>query len=159
MSQWRRLPFILMALFALCALTVPSFAWACPVTGRSGTVSQVCAVASAAAQSSQDMSCCSSASSVQTNNANCLGTCCKPVPQLPGSDSSKNTTPSQASASISGLLAQLSQSAHAVFILASPVAPLSIEPPQIALWDDASVAPLLTQYAFSLFAGRGPPVG
>lgn len=159
MSQWRRLPFILMALFALCALTVPSFAWACPVTGRSGTVSQVCVVASAAAQQGQVMSCCSSASRVQNGNANCLGTCCKSIPQLPGSDSTKNTAPSQAGASISGLLAQLSQSAHAVFILASPVAPLSIEPPLAASWDDASVAPLLTQYAFSLFAGRGPPVG
>ncbi len=159
MSQWRRLPFILMALFALCALTVPSFAWACPVTGRSGTANQVCLVASAAVQRSQVMSCCSSASNVHTNNANCLGTCCKSVPQLPGSDSTKNTTSSQASASISGLLAQLSQSAQAVFILASPVAPLSIELPQTALWSEASVAPLLTQYAFSLFAGRGPPVG
>ncbi len=157
MNQWRRLPFVLMALFALCALTLPSLAWACPVTGRSGSATEVCISATNPASSQQTMSCCSSALKASAKSANCLGTCCKAVPQLPGGDSNKNTAFSQAHPNLSGLLAQLSQTTQAVFVIALPVAPLVIESPH-ALWDDASVAPLLTQHEFSLFAGRGPPV-
>ncbi len=163
MSQWRRLPFVLMALFALCALTVPSLAWACPITGRSGAATQVCINAPASGQSNQAanvMACCAPTHGNAAMSGNgCLGTCCKAVPQLPNGDPAKNTALSQAHWNIAGLLDQLSQTAHTVFILAPPVAPLVIEPPRALFRGDASVAPLLTQFAFSLFAGRAPPIG
>lgn len=157
MNQWRRLPFVLMALFALCALTLPSLAWACPVTGRNGGATEVCIRAANSASSQQTMSCCVSASKVSAKSASCLGACCKAVPQLPSQDSTKNTALSQAHSDLSGLIAQLSQTTQAIFVTALPVAPLLIESPH-AIWGDASVAPLLTQHEFSLFAGRGPPV-
>ena len=158
MNQWRRLPFVLMALFALFALTLPSLAWACPVTGRDGSATEVCIRAAKSASSQQTMPCCLSASRASAKSMNCLGTCCKAVPQLPSQDSTKNTALSQAHSDLSSLLDQLSQTAQVVLVSALPVAPLIIESPH-ALWGDASVAPLLTQHEFSLFAGRGPPVG
>ena len=153
MSSWRRLPLTLMALFALCALMLPSLVWACPMSGRVGNATQVCRATTENARAA--MPCC--AKNRATPLPSCLGKCCKPIPQLPSQDSNKNSALHPVNANFSGLLDQLSQTAYPIITPASPVAPLVIEPTTRATWDDSPVPLLPAQFAPGSLLGRAPP--
>lgn len=162
MSLWRRLPFTLMALFALCALTLPSLVWACPVSGRVsvsvGNAPQICR--DATQNMAAAMPCCApthDAPNGAMQMPSCLGKCCKPIAQLPSQDSNKNSALHQGSAEFSGLLDQLSQAAFPVILPAPSVAPLIIESPKRAIWDDSIVPLSPAQFAPGSLLGRAPP--
>ena len=152
MSQWRRLPFILMALFALCALMLPSLVWACPMNGRATGAPQICRATKNAMAA---MPCC--APNNATPMPSCLGKCCKPIPQLPSQDSNKNSALHSVNAKFSGLLDQLSQTDFPIILPASPVAPLVIEAPTRAIWNDSIVPLSPAQFASGSLLGRAPP--
>lgn len=161
---------MVVAFLAIFSLVAPSFAWACPVTGRTGTPAQVCdRTPSSQAMSSEVMTGMGGESSggissvmtccIQSGAIQCLNTCCQSVPQLPHENEKINTL-EQAHTSTATLLSHLSQAAQTIHIVwALPVAPLVIEPSRVvALHDDTSVLPLSPQHAPSAHAGRAPPV-
>lgn len=153
MSQWRRLPFVLMALFALCALTLPSLTWACPLAARGADVARICSATSK--QSAVAMPCCAPDNSAQMPL--CKARCCELIPQLPTENSDKNTALPQAHAEFSGLLAQLSGAAHAIAVPVLAATPLAVEPPLAVHWPDETVLISPTQIAPGALLGRAPP--
>ena len=165
MSQWRRLPFVLMALFALCALMLPSLVWACPTSAhfahlksaRASNSAQICRTMTKhkVATMATGMPCCAETGTMQMSL--CQGKCCKPVAQLPAEDSNKNSALHSSNADFSGLLDQLSQAVYPIGLPARAIAPLVIEPPLRAIWDACAVSLPPAQFAPDSLLGRAPP--
>lgn len=156
MKKWLRSSTTMMALLALFALGVPSLAWTCPVTGRTGNAATVCD-RSPHIKAPVAMPCCAK---VQATGTGCLGQCCKSVPQPPGSDKDKDTATTQAHFGTASLLSQLIQAAHSTFVVSTlPAIPLIIEPKRgIEVGDSPPNAHLLAQHAPAAVAGRAPPL-
>lgn len=83
MKQWRRLPFTLLALWAVLLTLMPQTLWACPVTGRVDVASRVCLGAMPAAETSSASELCAQEG----------GTCCKPLSLPPSSTTGADTAP------------------------------------------------------------------
>ena len=152
MAKWRRPQFAALGLLALLALLLPSFAWACPVMVRTGAVTTTCNYPANGDDSATPMPCCAQMQ---------RGQCCKPTSQLPGSDSSKDTSLAQPHGGSRSILMHLTQAAHAVVdtALVYPPAPHGIEPPHGSVLCNIAVAILFTfQHALPLTAGRAPPL-
>ncbi len=155
-----------MALLALLALVAPSFVWACPITGRTGSAATVCAAPTGfiqgAAKAAGIMPCCAHMQApAQASGATCLGVCCKSVPQLPQSDQDRGTPPIQAHADTLSVLAHLAKATLATLLASAlPPAPLAVEPPQGLAFHNAAASstPPLAQHAPSASAGRAPPL-
>src|SRR4028119_1078290 len=105
MAKWRRPQFAALGLLALLALLLPSFAWACPVMGRTGAAATTCNCPANGGDSATPMPCCAQMQ---------RGQCCKPTSQLPGSDSSKDTSLAQPHGGSRSILMHLTEAAHAV---------------------------------------------
>lgn len=156
MKKWLHSSMTMMALLALFALGVPSLAWACPVTGRTGNAATVCD-RSPNGGTSVAMSCCAR---VQAPGTGCMGQCCKSVPQPSGSDQNKDTAAAPSHADTASLLSQLTQAAHTTLVVSTlPTIPLTMEPThRVDVGDSPSETHLLAQHAPAAFAGRAPPL-
>lgn len=149
MTGWRRPQFTALALLALLALLMPSLAWTCPVTGRAGAAATICNHPTDGGSSAAVMPCCANMRD---------GKCCKPLPQLPNNDSSRDTALAPTHVDASAILSHLSQAActgFVVFVL--PPAPLVIAPAGITSDDPVFDAPLSSQHAPPAASGRAPP--
>jgi hypothetical protein len=154
MAQWRRPQFAALALLAILALLLPSLAWACPVTGRTGAAETVCLHPANGGRSTTLMPCCAHMAQMQRDK------CCKPTSQLPSSDNGKDTSLAQPHADSRSILTHLTQAAHAVVdtTMVYSLTPLSVEPPHGSMLCDIAVGtPFTFQHAPPLTAGRAPP--
>lgn len=148
MNFWRRLPFSLLALWAMLLTLVPQTAWACPMTGRIDSAARVCRGAMPVAQG--EMPC-----------ARFGGKCCAPI-QLPPSQTSDNNTQST--------LFAASQPVSFVFAFVAPGfdTPVFVVPavetspaPAVRLYlarFSHSPPSFWTQHRSPNLAGRAPPV-
>lgn len=151
MKKWLRPSLMTMAVLALFASLLPSLIWACPVTGRTGTVNTVC---NRSQDGSSVMSCCAK---VEAHDANCMVQCCKSVPH-PASNDGGNSIPARAHIDTAALVSQSLAAPVILITPAPPLAPLALEPLQTFAFGDSDVTPLLAQDAPSALAGRAPPL-
>jgi hypothetical protein len=152
MAKWRRPQFAVLALLALLALLLPSLAWACPVTGRTGAAATICNYPANGGDSATPMPCCEHMR---------RGQCCKLTSQLPSTDDSKDTFLAQPHAGSRSIITHLTQAARTVVDTAMeyPPVPPTIEPPHGSILCDIAVDSSFTfQHAPPLTAGRAPPL-
>jgi hypothetical protein len=149
MSRWRRLPFTLLALWAMLLTLTPQMAWACPMTGRVDVAERVCLGSKSIAPGAApcQMPCAGS------------GKCCKPV-QVPASHSTDSQHPQ--------FLASAGEQVIFAPVFVAPFTPgLAALPAQEALSPLIRVylarfnnlpPPFWTQYRPLSLVGRAPPV-
>lgn len=145
--MWRRLPFTVLALWAMLLTLVPQTVWACPMTGRVDVASRVCLDAMPVADG--EMPCAQSGSK-----------CCKPL-SLPPSPTDDGSSPHVFAAS---------HHAPSVFHFALPtlegspfIAPsvVTFQAPAIQIYlahGNNSPPSFWTQHRPISLAGRAPPV-
>ena len=147
--KWRSPIWNVIALVALFANLLPSFVWACPMTGRTGAPNAICGHSSSRTSSSV-MPCCRNSGA---------GKCCKLMPKLPIS-SHENIALTATNSDENQLLSQRSERTDCGF----PVADLpSATHLILALHGCASLRsdstlPLFAQHAPPVSAGRAPPL-
>ena len=148
---------VMMALLALMASALPSFAWACPVSGRIGSDTTVCKgmMPASVAPSDATLQPC----------AHMGGKCCKPVslPPLQNQSPDDEKHPvtsfapvSDAGAALAFLLAHPPTVEIAVVL---PAEPRAVTPPQVWLARLNNSPPsFLSQHRPASLAGRAPPI-
>lgn len=148
MNFWRRLPFSLLALWAVLLTLVPQTVWACPMTGRVDVASRVCLGAMPMAGS--EMPC-----------ARFGGKCCKPlqIPPTQSSDDSHHPPLLAASQTTSFGFAFVAPALDTVAFVV-PTVETSLAP-AVALYlarHSHSPPSFWTQHRPPTLAGRAPPV-
>ena len=148
MKTWRRLPFTLLALWAILLTLVPQTVWSCPMTGRVDVASRVCVGMKSMAN--EEMPCAGSGNK-----------CCKPL-SVPASQTDDDGSKS--------LVFAVTNHAPAVLHFALPTleAPLFVAPSvetsqapavRVYLARFANFPPSFwTQHRPISLAGRAPPV-
>ncbi|WP_106381052.1 hypothetical protein [Abditibacterium utsteinense] len=148
MKTWRRLPFTVLALWAMLFTLVPQTVWSCPMTGRVDVAARVCVGMKSMANG--EMPCAGSGNK-----------CCKPL-SVPASQSSDGSGQSQAFAATSPTFGILYFALSSVEVL--PFVVPSVETSQapavrVYLARFANSPPSFwTQHQSISLAGRAPPV-
>lgn len=151
MQKWRSPVLTILAVLALFASALPSLAWACPMTGRIGTLATVCN--SSSLNAAQPMRCCSH------GQAKCMKSCCKPIPQPPENDGKSSTSPPQLDRANSLLTPPAVSFQTSLLSFALPSLP-ELASPSLPGWTDysPSSSSLGSKYTPEAHAGRAPPL-
>ncbi len=158
MSHWRRLPFTLLALWALLLTFTPQMVWSCPTTGRVDVATRVCS-----REMAREMAQVQAATEAATpGEMPCAGSgnkCCKPL-QVPASqsDNAQHTQFVAAADSVSFAPVFVAGALPIVAILPTLEAAPS---PALRLYlrrFNNSPPPFWTQFRSLSLSGRAPPV-
>lgn len=150
MQKWRS-PFLTMiAVVALFASTLPSLAWACPMTGRIGALATVCN--SYSRTTAAPMRCCSH------GQAKCMMSCCKPIPQPSENEGRSSSTPPQLDRANALLTPPAVSFQSSLLTFALPSLPELASPSLLGgVAESLSSATLRPQRTPEAHAGRAPP--